>query len=324
VERSKDRQTATRVSLAVAAVFLFLLPCAGQTSPPVSNVASQPRQHLLSVQSNLVVLPVSVTDRHGRFLAGLGENDFRVYEDGQPRKISFFESRDLPVTVGLVIDQSTSMMTALPAVEAAGLAFARSSNPQDQIFIVDFNEAVALGLPSDTPFAPSIGELEAALSASSARGMTALYDAIAAGLDHLELGNGDKKALIVISDGGDNASKLRLPQILDMARHSGALIYSIGLATDQDEYRKPVILKELAKATGAEAYSPESPQEAAGICRRIARELRAQYMIGYVPAPTANAGYRRLRVTADVPDGERAIVRTRAGYFPTPPATASR
>lgn len=266
-----------------------------------------------------------MTDSRGRFLAGLNENEFRVYEDGRPQKISFFESRDLPVTVGLVIDQSMSMWQALPEVEAAGLAFARSSNPQDEIFIVDFNEAVSLALPSNAPFARNIGDLETALSAGSARGRTALFDAIAAGLEHLELGDGDKKALVVISDGGDNASTRRFPQILDLARHSGALIYSIGLATEEDDYRRPGVLRQLAKATGAQAYFPESPEEAAGICRRIARELRAQYMIGYVPGGgPANAGYRRVRVTVNVRGGERTIVRTRAGYFASPPATASR
>ena len=163
--------------------------------------------YTINVNVDVVVLHATAQDRKNILVSGLDKDDFQVYEDGVLQRIKYFSHEDIPVTVGLVVDNSGSMGPKRPDVVAAALAFARSSNPQDQMFVVDFNEKVTFGLPDSVPFTDQVTELEVALSRIAATGETALYDAVAAALEHLKKGNRDKKVLIVISDGGDNASK---------------------------------------------------------------------------------------------------------------------
>jgi VWFA-related protein len=257
-----------------------------------------------------------VQNRNGILVSGLGKDNFQVYEDGVLQQIDYFSHEDIPVTVGLVVDNSGSMRPKRPEVIAAALAFARSSNPQDQMFVVNFNELVSLGLPADTPFTDQAAQLEVALSRIAADGETALYDAVAAALEHLKKGNQDKKVLIVISDGGDNASKHNLAQIMAMAGHPDAIIYTIGLFIAEDPDRNPGVLKRLAKDTGGEAFLPESVGEVLPICQRIARDIRNQYTIAYAPANRKQDGtYRVIQVKANAPGHGRLVVRTRAGYY---------
>jgi VWFA-related protein len=184
------------------------------------------------------------------------------------------------------------------------------------MFVVNFNELVSLGLPADTPFTDQAAQLEVALSRIAADGETALYDAVAAALEHLKKGNQDKKVLIVISDGGDNASKHNLAQIMAMAGHPDAIIYTIGLFIAEDPDRNPGVLKRLAKDTGGEAFLPESVGEVLPICQRIARDIRNQYTIAYAPANRKQDGtYRVIQVKANAPGHGRLVVRTRAGYY---------
>jgi len=263
-----------------------------------------------------VVLHATVQNRNGILVSGLGKDNFQVYEDGVLQQIDYFSHEDIPVTVGLVVDNSGSMRPKRPEVIAAALAFARSSNPQDQMFVVNFNELVSLGLPADTPFTDQAAQLEVALSRIAADGETALYDAVAAALEHLKKGNQDKKVLIVISDGGDNASKHNLAQIMAMAGHPDAIIYTIGLFIAEDPDRNPGVLKRLAKDTGGEAFLPESVGEVLPICQRIARDIRNQYTIAYAPANRKQDGtYRVIQVKANAPGHGRLVVRTRAGYY---------
>jgi len=263
-----------------------------------------------------VVLHATVQNRNGILVSGLGKDNFQVYEDGVLQQIDYFSHEDIPVTVGLVVDNSGSMRPKRPEVIAAALAFARSSNPQDQMFVVNFNELVSLGLPADTPFTDQAAQLEVALSRIAADGETALYDAVAAALEHLKKGNQDKKVLIVISDGGDNASKHNLAQIMAMAGHPDAIIYTIGLFIAEDPDRNPGVLKRLAKDTGGEAFLPESVGEVLPICQRIARDIRNQYTIAYAPANRKQDGtYRVIQVKAKAPGNGGLIVRTRAGYY---------
>jgi Ca-activated chloride channel family protein len=212
-----------------------------------------------------------------------------------------------------------------PEVISAALAFARSSNPQDQMFVVMFNENVSFGLPDNTPFTDQVAQLEVALSRIAATGMTALYDAVAAALEHLKKGNRDKKVLIVVSDGGDNASKHNLAQIMAMAGHPDAIIYTIDIFVEEDLDRNPGALKQLAKDTGGEAFLPESVSEVLPICERIARDIRNQYTIAYVPTNRKQDGtYRVIQVKAEAPGRGRLFVRTRAGYYaPLKPQTIS-
>jgi Ca-activated chloride channel family protein len=194
--------------------------------------------------------------------------------------------------------------------------FARSSNPEDQMFVVNFNENVSFSLPDNMPFTDKVAQLEIALSRIAADGMTALYDAVAAALDHLKKGDRDKKLLIVISDGDDNASKHKLDTILAMAAKSDAIIYTIGIFDENNPDRNPRALKRLANATGGEAFLPGSIKNVVPICKRIANDIRNQYSITYLPTNKKQDGsFRVIQVTAGARDGRRLSVRTRAGYY---------
>ena len=176
-----------------------------QASPAIDSPNAAP--YRISVDVRLVLLQAVVHDRQGRFVSDLSERDFEVYEDGARQSIRFFRHEDVPVTVGLVVDHSGRMRMKLTEVIAATRTFVKSSNPEDQMFVVNFNEKVSLGLPAAIRYTGSANELERAIWRAPATGMTALYDAIVAGLQCMREGKHDRKALVVISDGGDNASK---------------------------------------------------------------------------------------------------------------------
>ncbi|MGZ7084251.1 MAG: VWA domain-containing protein [Candidatus Angelobacter sp.] len=300
-------------------VVLFLLIALPGIARPQSSSPSQGRpdqEPTLRIESDLVVLHATVHNQKGVLVSGLAKSDFQVYEDGVLQQIKSFSHDDIPVTVGLVIDNSGSMGPKRSHVIAAALAFARSSNPQDQMFVVNFNERVSFGLPDATPFTDQVPQLELALARVAANGETALYDAVAVALDHLNLGDRDKKVLIVISDGGDNASKHKLDQIIAMARKPGAIIYTIGLFDEADQDRNPKVLKQLAHETGGEAFLPGSIKEVVPICERIAHDVRNQYTITYDPTNKKQDGfYRRILVKAAARGHGQLLVRTRAGYY---------
>jgi Ca-activated chloride channel family protein len=197
---------------------------------------------------------------------------------------------------------------------AATLAFAKSSNPDDELFAVRFNDDVKDAV-TDTPFllASDLGRLEAAITSVHPDGRTALYDGIMSALDHLSQGSRARRALIVISDGGDNASAAQLDQVLARARQSNAAIYTIGIYDDTDIDRNPRVLKTLAHTTGGERYLPRSPGELLRACNLIAREIRSGYTIGYVP-PDRDGAYHNVRVVLDARP-LKVNVRTRPGYF---------
>lgn len=271
--------------------------------------------YTISVNVNMVILRATVQDK-STLVSGLKKDDFHIYEDGVPQQISQFSHDDIPVTVGLVIDNSGSMRPKRHDVIAAALAFVRSSNPRDQMFVVNFNEKVSFGLPDNTPFTDQVPQLEVAMSSIAASGETALYDAVAAALEHLMKGTRDKKVLIVVSDGGDNASKHSLNKIVAMAKQSDAIIYSIGIFDEQDADRNPSVLKRFAHDTGGEAFLPESLRDIVPICERIAHDIRSQYTLAYVPTNRKRDGtYRTILVKASVPGRDPLSVRTRSGYF---------
>ncbi len=296
-----------------AGIIGFSLPLASQHSPPRADSSPQ-----IKIAVNLVLLPVNVADARGSFVPGLNRDDFRVLEDGQPQKITVFEEGDTPVTVGLVVDHSKSMGSKLPGVATAVLSFAHSSNPQDEMFVVDFNDDVSIELMGGKSFSNNASDLEPALSAVTARGQTALYDAVSEGLIHLQSGHQAKKALIIISDGGDNASHLKYSQVLAQARQSQVAIYSILLlSASGDEEENPGILRSLCKDTGGIAYIPGPRESIADASKAIARDLREQYTIGYVSMQSGDASsYRKIVVKVDAPGHGRLHVRTRPGYSP--------
>jgi VWFA-related protein len=270
----------------------------------------------ISVDVPLVVLHATVTGRQGTLVSNLGEQDFQVYENGVPQHIQLFKNEDIPVAVGLVIDHSTSMRPKLAEVTAAARAFVRSSNREDQIFVVNFNEIASLGLPPSIRFTDSAAELEYAISDQSARGQTALYDAIAKALEQLETASRDKKVLIVVSDGGDNASRRKLDEVMKLAERSSAVIYTIGVFDQDDEEKNPGVLNRLARATGGEAFLPGKLEEVVANCERIARDIRHQYIIGYAPSnPAPDGSYRSIRVVVRTKGQGKLSVRTRTGYI---------
>jgi len=294
------------------------------SQPSPSDYGSE---YTLKLNANMVILSATVLDRHNALVSGLNKDDFQIHEDGVLQQVKNFSHEDIPVTVGILVDNSGSMGPKRADVIAAALAFARSSNPKDQMFVVNFNDHVSFGLPPATPFTDQQDQLQAALSTIAAIGQTSLYDGLAAALEHLKQGNRDKKVLILISDGGDNASKRTLAQVIDMAKHSAAIIYSIGIFDEQDGDQNPGVLKRFAKETGGEAFFPESPREITSICEGIARDIRTQYTLTYVPTiASQNGKYRAIEVNASTRGRGRLSVRTRTGYSVplTLPAAAAK
>ncbi len=269
----------------------------------------------------LVVLHATVTDRQGGFVSNLEQGDFEVFEDGKPQAIRVFTNEDVPVTVGLVIDHSSSMRPKLAEVTVAASSFVKHSNPEDEMFVVNFNERVSLGLPAKVRFTDRIDQLQTAITAAPADGQTALYDAIAKALGELSAGSRDKKVLIVVSDGGDNASALNRGQIMKLAQRSSAVIYTIGIFDADDPDQNPGLLKHLALLTGGEAFIVNEVSGIVAISERIARDIRHQYTIGFAPANAAGDGASHaIRVHAQAKGHERMSVRARTNYVAAPGA----
>jgi len=263
----------------------------------------------------LVLLDVSVKNRAGMLVSSLTKGNFTVLEDGHPQPITVFANEDLPVTVGIVVDESSSMAPKRAEVLTAAMTFIREANPQDEVFVLNFNNKVKPGLPEGILFSDKVDQLRAALFGGIARGKTAFYDAVIAGLQQLELGRRDKKTLVVISDGGDNVSEHTRREMLGMVRGSIATIYTIGIYDADDPDRDPGILRELAKISGGEAYFPESLTDLVPVCRRIAKDIRARYTIGYVPQPDKRTNeLRHINLRVSAPGDGKLTAHTRTSY----------
>lgn len=265
--------------------------------------------------SDLVVLQVAVQDGGGRVVTDLPASAFRIWEDGVPQAIRFFINEDRPVAIGLVVDNSTSMRSKRREVGEAAEAFARASHPADELFLVDFNEHVWLGLPEGVAFTSDRQILHDALAATRAEGQTALYDAVAVGLEHLKASALDEHVLVVVSDGADNRSRRRLPQILEAATGSSARIYTVGIFDDVEGGDRK-LLRRLAEATGGLPFFPETLRDVRGALDRIAIDVRQRYTMGYVPSNGRRDGsFRTLKVSAADPrNGKTLQVRARNGY----------
>ncbi|HMC60582.1 MAG TPA: VWA domain-containing protein [Candidatus Solibacter sp.] len=288
---------------------------AQQVPPQDADREQRPGEFKISTDVLLVVLDVSVKDSKGGYVSGLTKEDFRVYENGIAQKLTVFSSADEPVTVGLVIDESGSMRSKHDQVVTAGLSFIGASNPNDQMFVVNFNDTVRSGLPDNIPFSDDLAVLHAALSRNKPDGQTALYDAVAFALQHLELGQRDKKMLVVVSDGGDNRSKLTLPGVMKLIQESHATIYAIGIYDRDDTDHNPEVLKRMANAGGGEWFLPQLLDQIGPICRKIAKDIRNRYTIGYIPDRNGNqAAIRKIKVDTSAQGHEKLIVRTRTSY----------
>jgi Ca-activated chloride channel homolog len=310
------------------AILVFLCGHAVHSQSPAPQPSS-PAPSAIAVKTELVVLPVRVVDGHGDFVSGLSSDHFRVYQDGGLQQISLFQQEDTPVSVGLIVDHSRSMGPKLAEVTAAIVAFAQSSNPQDEMFVVDFNDNVSLEPRDGRPFTHDPAELARAVSAVSARGQTALYDAVNEGLRHLQLARGDKKALVIVSDGGDNASQHKYQDVLALARQSQTVIYSIGLFSDSSAEDNPGLLRRLCDDTGGIAFLPDAGETVGSVSARIARDLREQYTLGFAPeARPSGSGhaYHKIDVKVSAPGRGKIRVRARRGYSDseTPAALGKR
>jgi Ca-activated chloride channel homolog len=272
-----------------------------------------PQRPTISVETDLVMLPVTVVDRDGAFVTGLSREHFAVYDDGVLQPIQFFTSDAMPATVGILIDCSSSMRARRAEVTAAATAFGASAHPLDELFTMNFNEMVWPGLPHGVAFSQSVDQLHHALARAPAVGMTALYDAVARSLDHLRLGTRDRRALIIVSDGGDNASTQTLASVLERARREGAAMYAVTLVDPDAHDAKPHVLKRLARETGGDVFTPRRVDDVMKAFARIADEIRTGYMLGFTPS-SEGGGFHQVRVTVNAGDGRPLTVRTRAGY----------
>jgi len=274
-------------------------------------------QAVISVRTELVAVPVIVTDARGHHVSGLRQENFRVLDEGRPQAIAVFNHGDVPITLGLIVDRSQSMRAKTPALAVAVAALLHSSRPDDELFAVDVNDRVSFALRGDRAFTTDGKELAIALTAVPAEGRTALYDGVADGLEHLQLGRAARHELIVVSDGGDNASRRTYADVLALARRSDAVIYAIGLlgTSPVEEDEDAGLLKRLCKDTGGVAYFPRTRDEIAAMASEIAQELREQYTLGFTPDARGDGQtFRQIKVTVSATDRGRLHVRARAGY----------
>jgi Ca-activated chloride channel family protein len=287
-----------------------------RTTAASAESAQEQTRPTFSTRSELVVLHVVVKDGRGSYVTGLDTDAFTVREDGRLQEIRFFGVEDAPVTVGLIVDGSGSMLPLRDRVLAAVTSFVDTSNPNDDIFALVFNDYVTAALPAHSPFTSSAYILEAALGRIFApRGRTALHDAIAAGLEYVERGRHAGKVLVVVSDGGDNASTTPFAEILRAAQTANTVIYSIAFVDPLEHEVSPKHLKQLASVSGGEAFQPRDKTGVESALRNIARDVRNTYTIGYVPDDLARGDrFRRLRVDVRVPNLRGLRVRSRDGY----------
>ena len=261
-----------------------------------------------------VVLHATVVDEQRRLVTNLDRPAFTVFEDGVPQATTSFHRDDVPVAMGIVIDNSGSMREKRDKVNQAVLNLIRASNPNDEIFVVNFSQDSYL----DQDFTSDINLLQQALQKVSAQGSTALYDAIVASAVHLKNNTRiDRKVLLVITDGRDNASQETLQEAAHrLQQENGPTLYAIGLLGDELPQSGTQALQSLADSTGGVAFFPRGLDEVNDITRTVARDIRSQYTIGYKPTnPRQNAGYRTIEVRAQAPGYRKLTVRTRSGYY---------
>jgi VWFA-related protein len=284
-----------------------------------SQIVNDP-DYKLSVDVELVQLPVSVSDPRGLPVRDLRQEHFAVYEDKVPQDIVLFKQEDVPLSVGLVVDASVSMLDKLDRLHAAALTFVRESNPEDETSLFTFGDEVVL----EQDFTNDLTALRDALAAAPLTESTAFYDAVFLAARQVQArGTRDKKVLLVITDGEDNKSRYSLRQALKVVAESKVIVYTIGLlgrtsppyAVRTEDAMKA--LKQLAEVSGGAYFFPNGPDEVHAICQKIARDLRNQYMIGYRPTNRSLDGsWRKIAVQLNLPEKSPSlIVRTKQGYY---------
>ena len=278
---------------------------------------------VIRVRSDEVTLQATVVDPRSRLVTTLNKDSFTVYEDNQVQQITSFRREDIPVSIGIVVDNSGSMRTKRNAVTKAVLNLVQASNPKDEVFIVNFNDEPYL----DQDFTNNISLMREALDRVDARSGTALYDAVVASSEHLTKGaQREKKVLLLITDGDDNLSRESLEQTIRAVQNdNGPTIYTIGILGDEGNTKRfKRALEALSLQTGGVAFFPKNLAEVDEVSQAVARDIRNQYSITYKPSnPRANGGYRAVRVVAHAPGYKELQVRTRSGYFASDQKTAT-
>ncbi|HEX4603913.1 MAG TPA: VWA domain-containing protein [Candidatus Angelobacter sp.] len=306
--------------------------------PPTQQPGQQPQQpggdtvgavtksgdrYIFRSQVNEVTLSATVLDARKHLVTNLDTANFAVFEDNQPQKITSFRREDIPVSIGIVVDNSGSMRTKRAAVTKAVLNLMQASNPQDEVFVVNFNDDPYL----DQDFTNKRESLREALDRVDSRGGTALYDAVIASADHLAKGaKKEKKVLLVVTDGVDNESRESLESAIRKVQDdAGPTIYTIGILGDEPGIKRAKrALQSLSDQTGGVAFFPKDLAEVDEISQEVARDIRNQYSITYKPTnPRSNGGYRKVKVEARAPGYKDLQVRTRDGYFADEKRTAS-
>jgi Ca-activated chloride channel family protein len=302
---------------------LRLFPLAALFIAPVLLCGQQPKQQpakedsddaVFSSETRLVPLNVTVSDKNGHLVTNLPQSAFQVFENGASQQIKLFKREDVPVSMGLIIDNSGSMREKRQAVESAALAMVKDSNRQDEVFIVNFNDEAYL----DADFTSDVSAMEQGLTKIDSRGGTAMRDAIRMSIDHLrEKAKRDKKVILVVTDGNDNASTLSLDALVRLAQQDDVVIYAIGLLSEEDkaEGRKAQrAIKLLVESTGGQAFYPKDVSEVEKIAHQVAHDIRNQYTIAYTPSNTALDGtFRQIKLVVKAPGNP--IPRTRSGYY---------
>ena len=303
-----------------APALIVALAAFGQDKPAIPPGAEDAGV-VFRADTRLVVCHTTVVDKSGHLVTDLPESAFSVSENGVPQTIKVFKREDVPVSLGLIIDNSGSMRDKRAKVAAAALDLVKASNKDDEVFVVNFNDDAYLDLPHGKDFTSDITEMQEALSHIDSRGGTAMRDAIRMSIDHIkQKGRRDKKVLVVVTDGNDNSSVISLENLVKAAQQSEVLIYSMGLLSEEERreaVRAKRALEELATATGGETFFPKDLSEVDRYAQDVARDIRSQYTIEYSPSNTAMDGsYRLIRVAVNAPG--HPSVRTRSGYYATP------
>ena len=294
-------------------------PASGQepAGPAITPIPNDDSRFVFRKQVQEVVLHATVVDEMGRLVTNLNRNAFSIFQNGQPEAITSFRKEDVPVAIGIVVDNSGSMRDKRAKVNEAVLNLIRASNPQDEVFVVNFSQTPYL----DQDFTSDVNLLQTALDRTSSRGSTALYDAVVASDLHLRNNPRlEKKVLLVITDGEDNMSRETLLDATHkLQSNKGATLYAIGLSELGNlgmARSARQALQELALSTGGVAFFPESLEEVDSITRTIAHDIRSQYTLAYNPGGTAGKVFQTIRVEARGAAHTRLTVRTRSGYYP--------
>lgn len=310
------------VSLLASLLFTFSAPAQGPDPAagpaPSSNVTDYTPGKVLKTETDLTLVNVTITDPMDRLVTGLDQENFRIFEDGVEQEIVRFMSEDTPVSVGVIFDKSGSMADKIDKSRLAAKQFFRTANPQDEFFLVDFNDRAQLV----TPFTPNVDDLQNRLFYTAAHGMTALYDGVYLGLSQMRAARNAKKALLIISDGGDNHSRYTEVDVRRFCEEADTQIYSIGLfepdgGPTPEEQNGPALLMDLAQITGGREFKVHTLNDLPDIATKIGMELRNQYVLGYRSSNTARDGkWRKIKVKLRPPKGLPPLtVYAKTGYY---------